>query len=169
MYYDPLFEKKIVEKELSKLQKLNYNKFRWWRMYTNGHTPLPNKCSFIDKILNGDFNEPTLYMWQVWLVEHERNAIWSVSKNDMSMFLENTSVQRARRKRLTEDFEKEEFERMYSLYEHFFKYFDIDRDQLEEEMLKCRGELKDLYYIIENKYEPKIVKSRRGRPKKYED
>jgi hypothetical protein len=108
-------------------------------------------------------------MWQVWLVEHELNETWSNSKNDMGMFLENTSVQRARRKRLTEDFEKEEFERMHSLYEHFFKYFDIDKDQLEEEMLKCSGELKDLYYIVENKYEPKIVKSRRGRPKKYED
>jgi hypothetical protein len=168
MYYDPLFKKEIVEKELSKLQKLNYNKFRWWRMYTDGHTPLPNKSLFIDKILNGDFN-PSLYMWQVWLVEHDLNEIWSTSKNDMSMFLENTSVQRARRKRLTEDFEKEEFERMYSLYEHFFKYFDIDRDQLEEEMLECSGELKDLYYIIKNKYTHQIRKSKRGRPKKYED
>ena len=48
MYYDPLFKKEIVEKELSKLQKLNYNKFRWWRMYTDGHTPLPNKSPFIE-------------------------------------------------------------------------------------------------------------------------
>ena len=169
MLYDPLFEKEIIEKKLSKLQKLKYNKFRWWRMYTDNHTPLPNKSSFINKILNGDFDEPSLYLWQVYLVEHELNEIWKDCKNDTSKFLEKTSLHRARRKRLNEDFEKEEFERMYSLHEHFYKYFDIDRDQLEKEMLKCSGELKDLYYIIESKYNSKTAKSKRGRPKKYED
>lgn len=195
MYYEPVFDKKTVEYELSKLKKLNYNKFRWWRMYEDTHTPLPNKSSFIDKILNGDFN-PSLYMWQVYLVEHELNEIWNHSKNDMSMFLENTSVQRARRKRLREDFEKEEGERMFNLYEHFFQYFNITREQLEEEMLECCGDIKDLYYIVDTKYtnfvkqlpimeyilaqrknisknkwegpELKPVK-RRGRPKKYEN
>ncbi len=168
MYYNPIFDLKTIDKELSKLQKINYNKFRWWRGWQEYHTPLPNKAPFIDKILNGDFN-PSQYLWQVEKTEHELNTIWSTSKNDMSMFLENTSVQRARRKRLLDDFEKEEFERMFNLYEHFFKYFDIDRDQLEEEMLECSGELKDLYYIISGKYTHQKRKSKRGRPKKYED
>lgn len=83
--------------------------------------------------------------------------------------MEKTSVIRARRKRLIEDFEKDENERLRSLTVEFTKYFKCNREQVEEEMLKCSGTLIDLYYIIEEKY--KIVHmpyplKRRGRPKK---
>ena len=50
MYYNPIFDLKTIDKELSKLQKINYNKFRWWRGWQEYHTPLPNKAPFIDKI-----------------------------------------------------------------------------------------------------------------------
>ena len=72
-------------------------------------------------------------------------------------------------KRLIEDFEKDETERLRSLTVEFTKYFRCNGEQVEEEMLKCSGSLIDLYYIIEDKY--KIVHmpyplKRRGRPKK---
>ena len=68
-----------------------------------------------------------------------------------------------------EDFEKDEAERLRSLTIEFTKYFRCDREQVENEMLECSGDLIDLYYIIEDKY--KIVHmpyplKRRGRPKK---
>ena len=88
---------------------------------------------------------------------------------DYGKYLEKTSVIRARRKRLIEDFEKDEAERLRSLTVEFTKYFKCDREQVEKEMLECSGTLIDLYYIIEEKY--KIVHApyplrRRGRPKK---
>jgi hypothetical protein len=88
---------------------------------------------------------------------------------DYGKYLEKTSVIRARRKRLIEDFEKDETERLRSLTIEFTKYFRCDREQVENEMLECSGDLIDLYYIIEDKY--KIVHmpyplKRRGRPKK---
>jgi hypothetical protein len=86
---------------------------------------------------------------------------------DYAKYLEKTQVIRARRKRLMEDFEKDENERLRSLTVEFTKYFKCDREQVEEEMLNCSGSLIDLYYIIEEKY--KVVPmpyplKRRGRP-----
>ena len=71
--------------------------------------------------------------------------------------------------RLIEDFEKDESERLSSLITSFTQHFRCNKEQVEEEMLKCSGSLIDLYYIIEEKY--KIVHmpyplKRRGRPKK---
>ena len=51
----PNFTKSLILKRLSKYQKLNYNRFMWWRMYGYKTKPLPTKSDFIDKIFNGDF------------------------------------------------------------------------------------------------------------------
>ena len=75
----------------------------------------------------------------------------------------------ARRKRLIEDFEKDEAERLSSLSTEFTKYFRCNKDQVEEEMLNCSGSLIDLYYIIEDKYRIVLMPvplKRRGRPPK---
>tara|TARA_R110002124_G_scaffold262576_1_gene428708 strand:+ start:128 stop:631 length:504 start_codon:yes stop_codon:yes gene_type:complete len=158
--------KLIVEKKLKKLQPLNYNRFRWWRWYEAKNKPLPYKSDFRDKIFNGDFDH-SCYMLQAYLCEHMLNELDEECGNDIAKFNEKGAVLKARRKRLWEDYEKDEFDRLQSLYTHFVKYFNIEKEQVIEEALKCRGELIDLYYIIEEKY-PKynIIRSKRGRPKK---
>ena len=50
MPFNPTLSRARLEKEFSKLQKLNYNQFRWWRMYESKNKPLPNKADFRDKI-----------------------------------------------------------------------------------------------------------------------
>ena len=127
----------------------------WWRMYGYKTKPLPSKSDFRDKIFNGDF-EPSCYRWQAYLCEHE-----------LAKYNEKGAVMKARRKRLYEDFEKDETYRLDYLFSEFSKNFDITKQQAEKEALKCSGELIDLYYIIEEKY-PKynIIRSKRGRPKK---
>ena len=87
--------------------------------------------------------------------------------NDYQKFLEKSKLLSARRKRLLEDYENDENTKLDSMYNHFRKYFGIDRKQVEEEALKCCGDLIDLYYIIEDKYKKKTIISKRGRPKKY--
>ena len=75
---------------------------------------------------------------------------------------------KARRKRLLEDYEKDEEGKIESLWNHFTKHFDIDKKEVIQEALECRGEIIDLYYIIEDKYRKQFKVSRRGRPKKYD-
>ena len=162
----PNFSKSIVLKRLSKYQKLNYNRFMWWRMYGYKTKPLPSKSDFRDKIFNGDF-EPSCYRWQAYLCEHELADLWEECEMDIAKYNEKGAVMKARRKRLYEDFEKDETYRLDYLFTEFSKNFDITKQQAEEEALKCCGSLIDLYYIIEDKYRKQIKVSRRGRPKKY--
>ena len=54
--YNPVLTRPQLEKELSKLRKLNYNAFRWWRMYDVKSPKLHHRCPLIDRIKNGDFD-----------------------------------------------------------------------------------------------------------------
>jgi|TARA_B100001758_G_scaffold197989_1_gene176112 hypothetical protein len=151
------FSRKYIEKHLnSNYQKINYNKFRWWRWYQDKNSPLPYKSSFRDKILNGDF-DPSGYQWQAWLCEHMLNDLLIECDHDYQKYLEKGKLLLARRKRLLEDYEKDENGKLDNLFTHFRKYFKIDRREVEEEALKCCGELIDFYYIIEDKYGKKYA------------
>ena len=149
--------KKYIEKHLnSNYQKINYNKFRWWRWYQDKNSPLPYKADFREKIFNGDF-DPSGYQWQAWLCEHMLNDIWEECQPDIQKYNEKAKLLGARRKRLMEDYENDENNKLDNLYAHFKKYFKINREQVEEEALKCCGELIDLYYIVEDKYGKKYA------------
>lgn len=161
------FSRKFIEKRLnSSYQKINYNRFRWWRWYQDRNAPLSYKADFRDKIFNGDF-DPSCYQLQAWLCEHMLNDM-AESSSDGQLDHTNNEVQlmKARRKRLLEDYEKDESSKMESLWSHFTKHFNIDKKQAIEEAIECSGEIIDLYYIIEEKYKKQIKSSRRGRPKK---
>tara|TARA_R110000796_G_C14549332_1_gene433665 strand:+ start:1943 stop:2452 length:510 start_codon:yes stop_codon:yes gene_type:complete len=166
--YTPVLPRKQVEKELSKLQKLNYNRFRWWRLYQPRNTPLHPKQPLRDRILNGDFDY-SCYKMQVYWCEHELNDILHECNGDYQMYLEKSAVLLARKKRLNEDFEKDESERLKDLITGMTRHFKCSKEQVEEEMIECIGSLLDLYYIIEEKYNinhiPQSLK-KRGRPKK---
>jgi len=170
--YNPVLTRPQLEKELSKLRKLNYNAFRWWRMYDVKSPKLHHRCPLIDRIKNGDFDY-SHYKYQVEWCEHEMNDIWDKCRPDMQMFVEKTSLLRSRRKRLTDDFNKDEAEKLEVVIKAFVESFSCTKEQVYEEIDKCSGTLKDLYYIIESKYGylfstvPNIFKtSRRGRPAK---
>ncbi len=162
------FTRKEVDEQLSQYQKINYNQFRWWRSYQPKNKPLDVRKPLRERILNGDFDY-SCYRAQQYLVEYQLNDILEECGIDYQMYLEKTSVIRARRKRLIEDFEKDEAERLRSLTIEFTKYFKCNKEQVEEEMLECSGSLIDLYYIIEDKYkigQMTLVSRKRGRPKK---
>ena len=165
--FNPSLSRKQVKEQLSQYQKLNYNQFRWWRLYAPKNKPLDNRQSLRDRILNGDFDF-SCYKAQIYLVEYQLNDILKECGIDYQKYLEKTSVMRARRKRLIEDFEKDEKDKLESLIKEFTRYFRCNREQVEEEMLNCSGSLIDLYYIIEEKYKvipiPYASMRRRGRP-----
>lgn len=164
----PSLTKPQLEKEFKKLHKLKYNQFRWWRMYDNPNKPLDKHSPLRDRILNGDFDF-SHYSYQVQWCEHELNDIWENCGGDPLKYNEQSSVLGARRKKLAEDFEKDEKEKLTTLISDFTKNFRCTKKQVEEEMLECSGDLIDLYYIIADKYKiiftPSPLKHR-GRPKK---
>ena len=166
--YSPVTSREQLEKKFSKLRKLNYNAFRWWRMYDNPNKPLCNRSLFRDRILNGDFDY-SHYKYQADWCEHEMNDIARECGDDIGKFVEKTSLLRSRRKRLLEDFEKDENGKLEMLINTFTIHFRCNKEQVYEEIEKCSGSLMDLYYIIEEKYRivhmPYPLK-RRGRPKK---
>ena len=71
------------------------------------------------------------------------------------------------RKTEMQDFDREELEKLTAIVDGFVKNFQITKDEVQEEMINCRGSLIDLYYIIEEKYKIKyIIHEKRGRPRK---
>ena len=100
-------DEKVVKREIKKLQPLNYNKFFWWRRYASKVKPLPKKSTFLDRIKNGEYEFSHFY-WQWKLSEIELNEIFATYNNDHQRLVESNQIDLARRKRLMEDFEKDE-------------------------------------------------------------
>lgn len=171
MVFNPVLSRKELLKEFSKLQKINYNQFRWWRSYQTKKKPLDNRQPLRDRILNGDFDFSHYWFQAAW-VEHDLNDLQIECKDDSGLFVEKGRMMRARRKRLLEDFEKDEHEKLTSLYNEFPKYFRISKDQVKKEMEEFGGSLIDFYYYLDenfkiiNQLPPSLRKRRRGRPKK---
>ena len=70
--YSPPLSREQVEKQLSQYQKINYNQFRWWRMYQPKNKPLDNRKPLRERIFNGDFDF-SCYKAQVYWCEHQLN------------------------------------------------------------------------------------------------
>lgn len=172
MVFNPVLSRKELLKEFSKLQKINYNQFRWWRMYQSKNKPLGNRQPLRDRILNGDFDFSHYWFQAAW-VEHDLNDLEIECNGDAGLYVEKGRMMRARRKRLLEDFEKDEHEKLTFLYNEFPKYFRISKDQVKEEMSEWSGSLINFYYHLDENYKivnqlpPSFRKRGRGRPKKY--
>ena len=169
MVFNPTLSRERLQKEFSKLQKLNYNQFRWWRMYDTKNKPLDKRQPLRDRILNGDYDF-SHYWYQAAWVEHDLNDLQVECKDDDGLFVEKGAVLRARRKRLLEDFERDEKEKLEELYREFPKYFRVSKDQVKEEMAKFSGSLIDFYYHMDEKYKITFIPyesiKKRGRPRK---
>lgn len=165
MIYSPTFSKPYIQEKLSKLRKLKYNQFRWWRMYDNPILPLANKSPLIDKILNGDFDYPHFHL-QAELVEHELNEMAERCGGNTEIFGEKSALLRAKRKRLLDDFWKEENDKLKRISKEFLKNFTATEEQIKEEMLKFVGTLGEFYYYMGIRYQKVQNPNKRGRKPK---
>lgn len=158
MIYTPSLSETELEKKFSKLRKLKYNQFRWWRMYDNPNPPLPKQSPLIDKIKNGDFDY-SHYRYQAMWCEHEMNKIYEkIGRTDMGRFVEETSLLRTRRKRLLEDYFKDEDNKLESLIIEFSKTFRLPKEEMKEIMALFGGTIEELYINLTKKYPPKEFK-----------
>ena len=156
----------LIRKQISKLQPLNYNQFRWWRKFDQPQKSLPNNAPLLDKIKNGDL-EFSHYYWQAKFTELTINEAFNEYNGDRQKLLEKNAMDLSRRKRLWEDFERDEKDKLTFLRKQFSKEFRMTEDDYENEILEFGGSLEELYHhctiIYSKKYK---VQSKRGRPKK---
>ena len=143
--------REIVENEINKLQKLNYNRFFWWRNFAVKQKPLHKYCPLIDKIKNGDFN-PSPYMWMAQHAILEAYPKINPEKDDPVKQSELLVMDIARYRRLMADFEKDEKERISNLYKEFKINFKLDEETVQNEMLNFDGTLEEFYHYIRKKY-----------------
>ena len=153
---------------IKKLQPLNYNKFMWWRQFTDNVKPLGKRAHLKDRILNGEF-EPSTYLWQAQYALYQAKDKVNLQTDDHQKQMENLAVDLARYKRLMEDYEKEESQRMDALYDAFTSAFKLTRSELEEHFIKWSGDIASFYEYAENFFYTTPAENRkrgRGRPRK---
>jgi len=159
--------KEVVLKKLSNFQPLNYNQFRWWRRWDSKNKPLHKLKPLLDKIRNGDFDY-SHYYWQAQFCEIELNEKY-LQLNDDGRWMEETQVDRARRKRLYEDFEKDEAEKLKQIQKEFILTFRMSKEDYEQEVIEFDGSLEDFYFHCKQKFGEYAIplRSKRGRKPKH--
>ena len=159
--FKPKWSKQWIETRLKrKYYKKPYDRFMWWRSYTPINKPLGYKESFIDKVINGDYDEGP-YLLEVELVHHTMNEkykalIGSDGLADEGKYHAETSIDRARKKRLLEDYDKDEYRKLTEIRDNFCKEFNMTKNDYENEMTKGSDDLVSFYYKMEKKYGRKI-------------
>lgn len=155
----------FVLKEIDKLQPLNYNRFKWWRRFTQQKTPLNNSTPLLDKIKNGDLNF-SHYWWQIKFTEMEINTK-SDTILDNQNFLEQSKMDRVRRGRLIDDFEKDENGKLDYIRKEFSKEFRMGLDDYDNEVVEFDGTLEQFYNHCSRVYTKKLRSFKKlGRPSK---
>ena len=157
---------KLIQKEISKLQPLNYNQFMWWRRFASKNKPLPKGATFLQRIQNGEY-EFSHYFWQAQLCELEINEKHKEYKGDIQLLLEKNGVDLARRKRLWEDFNKTEAELLANLKKGFLREFVMTSQEYEDHITDFDGTTEEFYmYCLKTFDRSGKSAERRGRPPK---
>jgi hypothetical protein len=157
-----IHSKEVVNKEINKLQPLKYNQFYWWRKFKE-KSPLSTKDAVHARIDNGDFDFSSYY-WQAQYALLEMEEKTGHIK-DPSIRHESQTLFRERYRRLMNDFEKDEPQRLESYVKTMTGLFEIEKDELEKKMENFDGTLKELYILIKTNYNFRTIQKRRGRPK----
>lgn len=159
-----MHSREVIQKHLSKLQKLNYNQFRWWRNY--GVSKPLSKTTHIEKrIDNGDFDSSP-YFWMA------QSALWEKHDSDNSGLepydrAKRGSLLLGKYERLMQDFEIDDKDRLDNFIHAIYDHFEVDKTFIEEEIELFGSSIKDYYlYCIEKYNVRRVAPKRRGRPKK---
>ncbi len=159
-------DRETVLDKISQLQPLNYNQFRWWRRFDSPNKVLHKYSNLLDKIQNGDYDF-SHYYWQAKYAEMEIDDLHNETFPDAELFIEKNAMNSARRKRLWDDFEKDEKERINGIEKDFQMKFKMSRKKVREEIEEFGGTLEDFYHYCDKQFGTRQEKlSTRGRPRK---
>ena len=164
--FRPKWSRQWIEKKLSERYfKKPYDRFMWWRGYTPKNKPLTSRHPLRERIANGDFEQGP-YLMEVQLTYHTMNDKYQESitrggEVDYSLYHTNTSIDRARKKRLIEDHEKDEYKKLDDLRNEFLKEFKMTKEQYDKEVEKTSGTTLEFYFQMEEKYGKWAIKPKR--------
>ena len=136
-----------------------YNKFFWWRRYQE-HKSLPNPNRAMAKALNGDYDYSPYWkqiQYEHWFEEQEINKFKSTytgSHENINWHERQISkLFYARRERLLKDAEKDEVNRLNSLFKDMRKEFGGNEEDIKEKFYVFEGtipEFIEAYKITRN-------------------
>jgi len=156
--YSPKFSQEFIEKSLSKRYfKKPYDRFMWWRSYTPKNKPLHNRAPFEDKIKNGDYDIGP-YLFEVMLAEHKMNekfieCLSPKGEPDYGRWTAETSIDKARIKRLNQDHEKEEIKKLQEIKKGFLITLKMTSEQYDDEVINTGAkDLISFYDRMKKKY-----------------
>ena len=157
--YKPTHTVEWLENYLStNYYKKKYDRFMWWRSYTPRTGPLPNNYPLRDRILNGDFDMGP-FAFEVELVEHRLNERYLRLYNDPGRLRQEEQMDKARRKRLIEDRDKDEAKKLELLKRDFLREFKMTSKQYDREITQYTGpDLINFYYRMEDKFGTKAIR-----------
>jgi len=137
-----------LKDRISTFRKNNYNRFYWWRRF-QPRQQLHHYRRLNERIPNGDF-EVSDYHWQtLWENELEKQAINEEPSIDKQH--EIRCMFGERRRRLNNDYEKDEQKILDEMYKAFKVELRMSKEEVEDEMLNFDGTLSEFYYYIYNK------------------
>mgnify|MGYP003135702160 FL=1 len=157
--FSPPLEKNWILRTLKKdYFKKPYDRFMWWRSYTPKNKPLSKSKPLRDRIANGDLDHAP-YLYESYLAEYTMNEkyLQCITQNgeiDYMKWKQEASVDGARKKRLLDDYQKEETRRLDELRTGFMKEFGIDKETYYKEAENSSKKLLDFYDYMSRKYKP---------------
>ena len=153
--YKPLHTEEWLLKFFKKnYNTMSYNRFMWWRKYTSKKKPLPSTASFHAKVMNGDF-DLSPFKFEAELVEHTLREKWH-KYPDSTEFLEAARMDIARRKRLLEDHEKDEKQKLHTFFKAASRAFQIEYDQIDAAIDSFDGDtIIDFYNYLKRQLDDK--------------
>jgi len=154
--FSPIHSQEWLEKYLStNYYKKKYDRFMWWRSYTLRNNPLSDRHPLRDRIANGDFDLGS-FIFEIELVEHRINQKHKEIGHDDVQYLEAIALDKARRKRLQEDRDKDEANKLEALKRCFVFEFKMTREQYDKEVIKNHKDLLTFYFKMEDKYGKRV-------------
>jgi hypothetical protein len=144
-------KEEIIQKNIKKLKPLKYNKFYWWRRYSNNEQPITKRHSILDKIKAGYYDFPAAF-WDSQLCLLEMNKSYLENIKDYRIFIEKNGVTKSRYKRLMDDYNKEEQIKLQRIIDDFTNNYILKEDQVIKILENFNGTIQELYEYFEKNH-----------------
>lgn len=149
--YKPIHSKAWLERFLKKNYfKKKYDRYMWWRSYSLKNKPMMDISPLRKRIENGDFDLGP-FQFEIELAMHKINEKFLEHKHE-DTFREATQIDKARIKRLQEDRNKDEKEKLEKLAKAFVMEFNMTTEQYERESMKPNKTILSFYDKMAKKY-----------------
>ncbi len=144
----------FLQNKLASLPLKKYNKYQWWRRFEY-RNELSDKAPLRDRISHGDF-EPSDYLYQAefedyLLSEKESKAKTADEAHELRKLFQE------RKRRLIEDYEKDEKQIVQKFLSALKKEFGVSLEYLTELMAEFDGTNLELYDELHQRKLQKIT------------